>query len=159
MNGKQFFFAFITVALCSSSVVKAMWANVPLEKLLEENPVVLVGRILNVTAAGPGKEKFDTAHILVEEVLKNGLQELKINKGDKIPLSMPAAAEVKASTDIRYSRGTQGVWILEYKDKTFRATYPKDLQPLEHKESIVQIIREQVTRHDIPEGENPGGRK
>ncbi len=122
---------------------KAMWVDIPLEKLVADNPVVLVGTIEEISISKSPKDKFDIAYIKVAGVLKNELKYRKIKKGEMVPLSMPSAKKVMISTDIRFKKGTEGVWILEYKDETFWATYPKDYQPLKQREQITQIIQKQ----------------
>ena len=122
---------------------KAMWVDIPLEKLVADNPVVLVGMIEEISVSKSPKDKFDIAYIKVADVLKNELENRKIKKGEMVPLSMPSAKKVMISTDIRYKKGTEGVWILEYEDETFWATYPKDYQPLKQREQITQIIQKQ----------------
>ena len=95
---------------------------------------------------------FDIAYIKVGEVLKNELRNRKIQKGDTIPLSMPSAKGTAVSTNIRYRKGTEGVWILEYKDETFWATYPKDYQPMRQKAHIAGLIREQANPNEPDTG-------
>ncbi len=126
-----------------SRTTKAMWVDIPLEKLVADNPVVLVGMIEEISVSKSPKDKFDIAYIKVAGVLKNELDNRKIKKGEMVPLSMPSAKKVMISTDIRYKKGTEGVWILEYEDETFWATYPKDYQPLKQREQIAQIIQKQ----------------
>ena len=135
--------ATILVGFCTLHSAKAMWADVPLEKLVAENPVIVVGEIVEIKAAELPKQKFDTAFIKVSAVLKNTLKNKNIKVGDKIPLGMPAAGKLMVSTAIRYKKGQEGVWILEYKDKKFWASYPKDYQPLKQKDKIAGIIQTQ----------------
>ena len=120
------------------------WADVPLEEILQNNPVVVVGEIESIDRAAPS-DKYDIAYITVSRVLKNTLKDKKIKSGDKIPLSMPAiisqgTVRFALSTDIRYRIGQEGIWILELKDNTFWATYPKDYQPLKKMKDIQYII-------------------
>lgn len=132
----------VLVGFWAAHTAEAMWADVPLDKLVADNPVVLVGKIEDIRVSQPLKDKFDTAYIKVAEVLKNGLENRSINKGDRIPLSMPSAKGLAVSTDIRYPKGTEGIWILKYTNKTFWATYPKEFQPMKQRDQIAQIIRE-----------------
>ncbi len=126
------------------------WADVPLEEIVQNSPVVVVGKIEKIDPAEPWKEgmrNYDTAYITVSKVLKNTLKDTKITIEDKIPLSMPAIIRQGISglalalgTDIRYRIGQEGIWILELKDNTFWATYPKDYQPLKKIKEIQDII-------------------
>lgn len=135
-------FVAMLLALCSLRPATAMWSDIPLAKLVADNPVILVGKIEKITPAEQPESRLDTAHIRVWEVLKNELKDYEIKTGQTVPLSMPAAnSKIMVSTDLNYKKGTEGVWILEFKDNAFWATYPKDYQPMRQKGRIVQIIR------------------
>ena len=155
----------------SMRVAFACWIIIPLEKVVERKPVVVVGKIVKIEVdkarhntiyrvarflntmvskitrtrlAKPGFYRYDIAYIEVAKILKNELNEPAIRVGFEIPLSMPSINNsVNMSTDIRYKRGTEGVWILEYRDGTFWAMEPKDYQSLNQQKTITQIIHTQ----------------
>lgn len=138
------------VALPAIQIVHASWVHVPLEKLVADNPVIVVGKIESFkkdsALLGRPKSEYDTAYITIAEVLKNELEKPTIKPGSKIPLSMPR--QKRLSIDIRYSLGQEGIWILDYRGKTFWATYPGDLQPLSKKQKILAIIQSAVNDID-----------
>jgi len=147
----------LLITCCAVHEANAIWADIPLNELIAENPVVLVGTIEDVRVSQSSKGKFDTAYIKVAEVLKNTLKKRKIKKEDRVPLSIPSAKGIAVSNSIRYQKGTQGVWILEYKDKTFWATYPKNRQPMKQKDEIVRIIRGDMKEfNSLPAGTGIG---
>ena len=128
--------------------VIASWADSPLEEVISGSPVVVVGSIDCIKSADSPQQsqdyRYDTAYIAVSQVLKNTLPDFQIQTEDKIPLSMPAAANpIRISTDIYYKVGTHGVWILERREGTFWATYPKDFQPLSQEQKVKAIIQQQ----------------
>ena len=134
----------------------ASWLDVPLDEVVRTSPVVVTGKITEIKPAGePTNEnefQYDTAFITVAKVLKNDLKDKKIKAGDKLPLSMPAASnKMIVSTDIRFEKGREGVWILELQKETFRATYPKDYQALSEEKKISEIIAAQITEADDAE--------
>lgn len=142
------------VALCSMiPAVYACFAAVPLKRLVVLNPVIIGGRIEKIEPV-PDEEKteqdLNIAYIKVEKVLKNELENIKIEKGGFVKLLMPAKHTI--STDIMYKKWQGGIWILE-KDKKrdmFWATYPGDLQPTEKEEEIREIIKLSHTdKYDI----------
>ena len=140
----------IIIAICTlQTTAIAMWAYVPLEKLLAENSVVVAGKIEEIKTTETAKGKVSIAYIKVSEVLKNELKDFKIKVGDKIPLSVPTPGMISVSTDINYPKGKEGVWILEYKDKTFWATYPSDYQPLKEKAKIKEILGKQSKEEKV----------
>ena len=121
----------------------ACWMEMPLESVVSNSPVVVVGEIVEIKSAEPkeGERVFDTAYIKVEKVLKNTLSNHSVKVGDRIPLSMPSAKNtIQISTDISYPVETKGIWILDLEDKTFWATYPGDCQPESKEEEIKTII-------------------
>jgi hypothetical protein len=125
----------------------ACWAPVPLERLLADNPVVVVGKITQIDVApGPAKgqtqQTYDTAYITVVKVLKNTLRNRRIKAGDRLTLAMPSVnRSSRVSTDICYAKGKDGVWILELKDGKYWATYPGDFQPREKEAEIAALLR------------------
>ncbi len=123
----------------------ACWLSVPLDKLVKRSPVIIIGTIDSIKIAVPPIKKYyflyDTAYITVSDMLKNTLLDFKIVIGNKIPLSLPSESDnMSASTDIYYAKGTTGIWILEYRDNTFWATYPDDLQPKSEEQQVRDII-------------------
>lgn len=131
------------------SAAWAMWAAVPLDELLRDNPVVVAGKITKIdVAAAPGKgeslKTYDTAYLTVSKVLKNTLPRERINPGARLPLAMPAAnRRIATSVDLRYRKGIDGIWILEFKSNRFWATYPGDRQPREKEKEIVALLARQ----------------
>ena len=155
----------------SMRVAFACWIIIPLEKVVERKPVVVVGKIVKIEVdkaphntiyrvalflntivskitrtrlAEPGFYRYDIAYIEVAKILKNELRKPVIKVGDQILLSMPSINNtVGSSADIRYKKGKEGVWILQYRDGTFWAMGPNDLQPLNQQKIITQIIHSQ----------------
>ena len=129
-------------ALMPLCLVVACWMDVPLDKIVQESPVVVVGKITKIDVGKSSERAVDTAHIQVERVLKNGFP-ASIKSDGEVLLVMPGKSrQAHSSIDITYSLGQRGVWILESKDngKTFAATYPKDFQPLSKEKEIAEII-------------------
>lgn len=123
-------------------------SGVPLEKVVQESPVVVAGKIEKIAHAERLKNdadyRYDIAYILVFRIFKNTLKDKKIKMGDKIPLRMPTInSKWQPSTDIYYNIGQEGIWILEYKEEFYWATYSKDYQPLEKAREIQDIILRQ----------------
>jgi len=117
----------------------------PLSQVVKGSPVVVVGKIEAIDVAKASEERvYDIAHITVSKVLKNTLEGYPIKVGDKLPLSMPSVNnKVQISTDLHFKKGTEGVWILEIKDKTFWATYPKDYQAADREQKVQKVLDQQ----------------
>jgi hypothetical protein len=128
----------------------ACWADVPVEELVKDSPTVVVGKVERIKHAKPSNYAYDVAYIKVARVLKH-TGGLPVAAGKEVPLSMPSIHNrSQMSTDIRYSKGASGVWILESREKspTFWATYPKDLQPHKEEPNIRAIILKQSSPSD-----------
>ena len=141
---KRIFLASLAaIALLTMTALDALacWEDVPLERVVGNSPVVVVGS-LGKAEQKKHKEhgQLKVAYISVSDILKNTLPNIKISKGDRIPLSMPNNGD---STDIVHAKGTSGIWILEFRDKTFWATYPKDFQPMSKERDVRQFIKKQ----------------
>ena len=171
MNRTRQIFISLFLLIFSVQVTFACWIIIPLEKVVAGNPVVVVGKIVKIEVdkaprdiiyriarflntvvsrttrtrlAEPGFYRYDIAYIEVAKILKNELRKPAVEVGDQIPLSMPSINNsTRMSTDIRYKRGAEGVWILEYRHGTFWATYPKDWQSLNQQKIITRIIHSQ----------------
>lgn len=131
----------------AATPVWACWAAVPLEKLLRDNPVVVAGKITRIDVApapedGKRQRAYDTGYIRVSKVLKNALKKTEIKVGDELPLSMPSVNRgIMVSTDIRYPKGKEGIWILELKDGKYWATYPGDFQSKDKESTITSLLK------------------
>jgi len=167
-RGRILILTLFLILIFSTRVALGCWASVPLEKIVKGGHVVVVGEIVRIKEARPlhfvvyqfadlfkemiakiarrkePRRAYDIAYIEVAEVLKNELRKPTIKVGDQIPLSMPSMKNsVRTSTDIRYKKGTAGVWILRYHDGTFWVTHPDNAQSLNQQKIITQIIHNQ----------------
>jgi hypothetical protein len=105
-------------------------------------------RIEKPAAKEDGASAYAIAWIKTREVLKKdgGPEQPKAadrrttQPGDEVPLTMPA--KHMRSTDIVYKNGTDGVWILQYRDQRYWAAYPKDYQPIANLETVKHAIKE-----------------
>ena len=138
----------LVAVLLTAAALPALgcWADVPLETVVKDSPVIVVGKIERVELPDPPEpsdaRRLDIGHIKVRKVLKNTLKDFELAPGDTIPLAMPSSLnKMRMSTDLYYKEGTDGVWILDRKDGKFRATYPKDHQPLEKLDEVLKAIK------------------
>jgi hypothetical protein len=149
MNTRLIIFA--CVIFSAISRVNASWIDVPLEEVIAGSQVVVIGKIESIRVAKPSNKydyQYDTAYITVSKVLKNELKNRIIKKDIKLPLAMPSINNrVSTSVDIRYEYGKEGIWILEFRDKVFRAEYLKDYQPLTNEKEITLILEKQGSKY------------
>ncbi len=125
--------------------VRAEFAYISFEKLVADNPVIVVGKIES-KKQDTTNPRYAIGSISVTEVLKNTLDKSNIRVGGKIALSMPS--QQRKSVDILYNVGQGGIWILDYREDRFWAGYPDDLQPLSKKQEILSLIESQQNNSD-----------
>ena len=119
---------------------KACWKFVPLETRMAGATYVVVGKINRIV---DGIERhgrmYDVGAIEVSNVLK-GSKALK-----EVRLMWPSKTnKARMSTDISFSKGQEGVWILypDSKEKdVYRASYPSDYQSLKALSKIEQKLK------------------
>ena len=113
--------------------------DVSIEKAVKKNPVVIVG-VIDAVEVGDS-ESTDIGLIGVSKVLKNELKDYAIKKGDIVPLTMPSAESTDNNPKtIRFDEGTEGLWILKYKDGAFFASSPQNFQPMEKIDEIMGLL-------------------
>ena len=110
------------------SNAQASWAYVPLELRMAGAKYIVVGKIDRIVdGIERNKRTYDVGAIKVSKVLK-GPKTLK-----EVKLMWPGPAPFALSTDIKFCKGQEGVWIL-YPDQkvkdVFWASYPTDYQAL-----------------------------
>ncbi len=108
--------------------LRASWAYVPLELRLAGAKYIVVGKIDRIVDGIERNDRtYDVGTIKVSKVLKGP----KILK--KVKLMWPGPAPFALSTDIKFRKGQEGVWIL-YPDKeekdVYWASFPTDFQTL-----------------------------
>ncbi len=130
----------ILLFLASCATSWACWVDIPLHEFIRESPVLVRGEIVQVDEAPRQKRAYDTGYIEVAEVLKNTTGQ-SIRRGDRIVLLMPARNnEIEVSTDLRYSAGDSGYWILRSDAGAFKADYPKAFQEKERKAEVLEAL-------------------
>jgi hypothetical protein len=122
---------FPLIALASVLAVsnaQASWAYVPLELRMAGAKYIVVGKIDRIVDGIERNDRtYDVGAIKVSKVLK-GPKTLK-----EVKLMWPGPARFALSTDIKFRKGQEGVWIL-YPDQkvkdVFWASFPSDYQAL-----------------------------
>jgi hypothetical protein len=134
----------LAAVLVAAEAARACWADVPLEKVVGQSPLVVTGTIERVVR-GRGqhyRRRYGVAFIKVSKVLKNQVPHLNLRAGDRVRLFTLLPSVPRLSTDIYYTKGQSGVWILQHnvRSRLFEATYPKDRQPMSQEKTVVGII-------------------
>lgn len=141
---------FLTLSLTTTA--PACWAPVPLEKYVADSHLIIIGEIQRIDpTANPNPEtgrRYDTAIIKVERVLRDTTAGSKppitnLKPGTEVPLSQPAAKNTaRMSTDILYSKGDRGVWLLRLHNGKFYAGHPSAFRPLTDEQDVIAAIKQ-----------------
>jgi len=137
----------VGLVVYTGSVALACWEDLPLKELVSQNPVIVIGKIDKVDVVPAPKEgespyTLDTAYITVTKVLKNTLSEDDIKVGDLLPLAIPSInRKAIMSTDIRHTKGQDGVWLLVKEDRKYWATCPGAFQPKDKESEIAKLLK------------------
>lgn len=150
MNPKRVLAIIAMCLFCGAA--EASFGVISLERMVERNPVVVIGKIVGVEGNGllgrrhPG---WYLATIRINKVLKNEGAEPSVISGGTVFLAMPDHNE-SIDASLRHKRGESGVWMLTPNnpgrgiEKTYcRMSHPRQLQPIDAEEKIVAIIARQ----------------
>ena len=145
-------FAALALLLPNGSPAWAIWAPVPLEILIDESVLIVVGKVTKIERAGfaVGDRTMDVAIVEVAETLKKLPH---VNNPKQIRILQPAAGGSAISTDLRYAVGQAGIWLLAMQQdgKAYVIRHPSQFQPLEEKPKLV----EQIATHKHSRAGNP----
>lgn len=138
----------LIVSFCLSLALTAhaCWAPVSLEDFVKGHHLIVVGEIQRVTHAPKSRRAYDTAFIKVERILRSSVR-VTPKVGSDIPLNMPSVNnETHVSTDIHYSKGQRGIWILYFEDGKYHAGHPMSLQPITEEQNVVAAMKGKQTK-------------
>ncbi len=118
---------------------QASWAYVPLEIRMAGAKCIVVGKIDRIVdGIERNNRTYDVGAIKVRQVLK-GPKTLK-----EVKLMWPGPAPFALSTDIKFRKGQEGVWIL-YPDKeekdVYWASFPTDFQALANLSQVKEKMK------------------
>ncbi len=105
--------------LLAADNASACWMRMEQEAIAAKAPVVVSGKIIRIdSAAAEARGRvLDVAHLKVSAVHKNELKDVPDKPGGVVKVRMNSAeARTRASTDIRYPEGTEGIWYLYLRD-------------------------------------------
>ena len=140
-------FAILGVVVAPSLVVLACWAAIPLVTLVDDSPIIVIGKIERIVPGTPSTNKtirlFDTAYVTVSKVLKNAHTNVRVQVGAQLPMpNLSLQDRNRTSADFRYKVGTEGIWFLHAAKGMFGNSHPSGRQPLEKEAEIRKLLSE-----------------
>lgn len=133
--------------LVSVSPVRALWAPVPLEILVDEADLIVTGKVAKIQNGFVlDGRNYDVAVLEVTKTLK-ALP--AAGKPKQVHIAQPAPGGLAVSTDIQFQAGQEGVWLLR-KDSdrdVFWARHPFQFQEAAKQKELTELVaqREKVT--------------
>ncbi|MGC6482355.1 MAG: hypothetical protein ACON4T_02135 [Synechococcus sp.] len=125
----------------------ACWMRVPLDRMVDQKPLIVVGKIEHVEMGEPLQREVkyvrDIGVLKVSRVLKNTDSDRIVRVGDTLRMRMGSPRnKTPISADIHYAEGVEGVWLLDvdtngYVDGT---SHPEQVQPIESEAEIIALI-------------------
>jgi hypothetical protein len=133
------------MVLFITTVVYASWVDIPIEDLIKNSDLIIVGKISGIDTSkkqNPDSEiikimgrYYDFGTITVSQVIKGD------EHAKSVVLRYPSRREL--STDIVYELNQNGIWLLtKSKEGDFYlAGYPKDFQDISQLNTIKTLVQ------------------
>lgn len=109
---KKFLLLFFFV-MCFSSTLKAMEALIPVEDLIQDSEIIVVGTLTNVSEHSKDDMDYGEGNIIVEEVLFGN-----VKKGEKLLLKWSNPSNLGCPrTEHSHHKNIKAIWLLNTSDK------------------------------------------
>ena len=112
MRRRGIIFVLLALTASTMSVAEASFIYIPLEQLVERNPVAITGKVVRIKGTGSLWQRskgYDLAMIQVDTVLKNETGDPAVRVGIELPLAVPS--KIRESGQFRHKKGAEGVWL------------------------------------------------
>lgn len=146
----------MALVLLAPQQVEASFAPVPLEVMVDEANLIVAGTVDRIVDAGFGQpignrvRPYDAAVVTVKSTLKGP-------KKKEVRIAQPSkGGGVAISTDIRFRKGQQGIWLLKWDphQKIYWATHPIQYQQPNQQKLLEKTV---LARNNVPAGKSLGG--
>lgn len=113
-------FLLLFLLLCIPATASAMWGIVPLEELVQESDIIVVGTLRDVSEHTDDGIDYGEGRIDVREVIWGN-----VSKGDSLTLKWQNSSAV-ACPRVEHgdSAGAEGIWLLTRNGDAVNADYP-----------------------------------
>ncbi|HEX8335500.1 MAG TPA: hypothetical protein VF621_02150 [Pyrinomonadaceae bacterium] len=123
--------------LTLSAPVRAMWASVPLEQLVQESDLIVVGTLRGVTEHTAGDTDYGRGRIEVREVIWGAA-----SPGDSLALEWQNASAVACPrVEHKGNEGREGIWLLTRDGEALNASHPGRFVGLSERRKIETALR------------------
>lgn len=115
------------------------WSSLEQSAIGSKSPIIITGKITEIDVAAVAQRCFDVAHIKVESIHKNVLDDYPLKVGDTVLGRMHGKnQQTSISNDLEYTKGKLATWYLYLeKDRNFYiCRHIQQCQPVTEKPSI-----------------------
>lgn len=128
----------VVIACCCAPSI-ASWALVPLDELVQDCDIIVVGTLTDVTEHSLNGTDFGQGTILIDEVVWGAA-----SAGESLVLKWQNASElICPRVEHRQNQGKKALWLLMLEDDgVVRANYPGRFVDLSKRSEVEQILRE-----------------
>jgi hypothetical protein len=128
--------ALLLLFLILPANVRAMWAAVPLEELVQESDLIVVGTLRDVSEHTADGRDYGEGRIVVREVIWG-----RVSPGDSLLLKWEnSSAIVCPRVEHKYNEGEEGIWLLTRDGEAVAANYPGRFVELKERGAVLKAL-------------------
>lgn len=128
----------LLVLLCLPAAARAMWAMVPLEELVRESDLIVVGTLRDVHESSADGMDYGEGRIDVREVIWG-----VASAGDVLTLKWQNSSAVACPrVEHDFNANKEGIWLLTREGDVVRANYPGRFVALKERGAILKALRQ-----------------
>lgn len=123
--------------LCLPATGSAMWARVPLEELVQESDLIVIGTLRDVTEHTTDETDYGVGRIEVREVIWGNA-----SAGDSLALKWDNANGIACTrVEHRHNANVEGIWLLTRVGDAVQANYPGRFVELSERKQVERSLR------------------
>lgn len=127
----------LLMLICLPAAAQAMWAAVPLDELVQESDLIVVGTLHDVKEHSDGTTDFGEGRIDVREVVWGD-----VSPGDSLTLKWENASAVACPRiEHQDNAGKEGLWLLTRSGDAVSANYPGRFVNLSERRNVELALR------------------
>jgi len=129
----------------------AMWALIPMDELVKESDLIVIGTLQSVSRYTKDNVDYSEGKIVVEKVISGNVKTTEgfpLKLGDKIKFKWQASTLIVCPRlDHSGNENEKGIWLLEVEsDGTVSADYPQRFNSLDEMSELKKILRKMKVR-------------
>lgn len=130
-------FLALLMLLSLPAAAHASWAEVPLEELVQESDLIVVGTLRDVSERSDGETDYGEGRIDVRAVIWGD-----VSPGDALTLKWENASAVACPrTEHKHNADAEGIWLLTRRGTFVNANYPGRFVELSARRDILAALR------------------